>query len=355
MTQSIFKGILVEQNEIKFNLWLYKNNGDSNGNACSKQALQTLVNKKFCFQLNQTELNTEFEFLSTMICKHDLKLDDLRVKIINLLRSKHLLPVPFDNAEESTEFYTNKIRLRILKKQYVHPDPANKKLCVEKYRLKKALYDWHKTLKQLNLNMNEIDLSVQILEADETLNQGLVILDCFHFNPSDKTFTQYMEILWNINNGATVHSLKQSIQKEFNLDSNVYSNLQIAKRLVEKFDYVLIKDQKQQPSSTDTGKKSNSTKTSANALKINLKQPPYNLDDGEIVAFFLLDSNGTISNVDSVTSQNFLTNFDMDLKSNQVDLNKLRKNNKKKNDADIGTRRDRRAEIGISIKTDDFS
>jgi hypothetical protein len=336
---------------MKFNLWLYQSNRLTKETQDLDQKLRTLVDNKFCYQLNQAELNTEFEFVSSMICKNDLKLEDFKLKIIEMLRSQKLLDVYFENLEEACDYFTNKIRLRVLKKQYVRADPSNKKLCVEKYRLKKALCDWHKTLKQLNLSLNEIDLAIQVLKIDDNLNQGLVILDCFWFNHADKSFSQYMEILWNINNGATTNSLKQAILKEFNLNPNDFFNMSVAKRLVEKYDWILIKEQKALPQA-DKGKKS---KAGANASKTNLKQPPYNLDDGDIIAFFLLDPNEPNLNMESVTNQEFLTKFDSDLKTYQVDLEKLRKNSKKKSGGDAVERRSRRAEIGISIKTEDFS
>ena len=339
------KGFLVPQNHIKINIWLQENlnNGE-----------EDLINKKL-LNCDINMMNDEFKFVSCLISKYDIKLEELKIKIGECLNK--ILKIDLDTSEDV-------LRIRLMKKT-VFKNCLNKKMFIDKYQLKRALFDWHKTLKQLNLS-NEVDLCVQLRETGG-LNQGIILLDCLSFDLKSNAYSNYKEISWNINNGANLTSLKQTIIKEYNLEPNDSFHISIAKRLVDKYDWIVVKDTALTSTEEKTehaSKKGRKPKTSSvqqqQLAKSNLKNAPYNFDDGDLISFVLLKDEETlkIATLQTITNKEFMTKFDLDYKANQVELNKFKKANKGKDILDStakGTRKNRRAEVGIVIKTDDFN
>ena len=343
----VTKGFLVPQNHVKINIWLHALNSVNEDEMIDKKLLNTC---------DMSSINDEFKYVNCLICKYDLKLEELKVKIGECL-SKNL-SIELDLNEDL-------IRIRLMKK-IVIKNSSNKKIFVEKYQLKKALFDWHKTLKQINLS-NEVDLCVELTETGG-LNQGIVLLGCMRLDLKTNKYSNYKEISWNINNGANLSSIKQTIVKEYNLEANDVFSISIAKRLVEKYDWILIKDTAtaNTDDSVNVSKKGRKPKTSIQQqqlAKSNLKSAPYYLDDGDLIGFVMLKDEETlkIATMQTISNKEFMTKNDLDYKTNQIDLNKLKKTNKAggKDLLDVvgsrGTRRNRRAEVGIVIKTEDFN
>ncbi len=343
------KGCLVPQNHIKVNIWFHdiSSTGDENS-VISRKLLSCDVNL----------INSEFKFLNCLICKYDVKLEELKLKIIDCLNKN--LNLELNSGEDNDDL----IRIRILKKLIIKNN-SNKKIFIEKYQLKKCLFDWHKTLKQLNLS-NEVDLCVEILDSCGLNQQGIMLLDCLNFDIKTNEYSNFKSISWNINNGANLISLKHAIIKEYNLEPNDLYHIALAKRLVDKYDWIVIKESSGDEVMKSTvekcskrGRKPKLTTQQQQLLKSNLKNAPYNFDDGDLIAFVLLNDEESlkIATLQTITNKEFLTKFDNDFKSSQIDLNKLKKVNKGKDvlDTKNNTRKNRRAEVGIVIKTDDFN
>jgi ubiquitin carboxyl-terminal hydrolase 40 len=344
----ITKGFLVPQNHVKINIWLHELNNTNEDEIISKKLLNCDVDL----------INDEFKYVNCIICKYDLKLEELKVKIGESLNKN--LNIELDLNEDI-------MRIRLMKKIIIK-NSLNKKVFIEKYQLKKPLFNWHKTLKQINLS-NEVDLCVQLIETGG-LNQGIVLLGCMRLDLKTNTYANYKEISWNINNGANLSSIKQTIIKEYNLDSNDVYCISIAKRLVDKYDWILIKDttitntddsKVDQVVSKTKGRKPKASIQQQQSAKSNLKNSPYYLDDGDLIGFVLLKDEDTlkITSLQTISNKEFMTKFDLDYKANQIDLNKLKKKKAGGKDAldmdSKGTRKNRRAEVGIVIKTDDFN
>jgi hypothetical protein len=114
-----------------------------------------------------------------------------------------------------------------------------------RFQMKKTLFDWHKTLKQLQLTQ-ETNLCVQLLYDDaDSVNQGIIILNCIRLNLNTRLCAPntFKEILWNVNNGATLNSLKESICKSYmdQMGPADFYKLSVAKRLGDRFQWILLK------------------------------------------------------------------------------------------------------------------
>lgn len=322
---ALVTGQLIPLGSVKINLWKYNLSQDSNG-------IHDFVVKHF---LDLQSYKQKFELITDFVLKSDTKIEDLKMKINELINGI---------SEPSDEF---NFRLRLLKKQLI------KKSNIEVMRLKKNLIENHKTINQLNLQTNEIDLCMQELESSSgPMNQGIILLDCVEFSLTDKNYKSYKEICWNVNNGASLTSLKQSIANEFNLEQSATFQMQIAKRLIDKCDWQLIKDA-QANEESKTQQKGNKKKQSGKqqqqqSSKSNLKNAPYLMDDGDLIVFSLNDANKVLINRD------FFSEFD------QQYHDKLKKATRnvdffaQKDKSNTKQPRNRRPEVGITIKTDIF-
>lgn len=281
-----------------------------------------------------------------IIVSNDLKLEELQVFIYSILIDKNI------QYKDPLDFDTN-MRLRVMRQ--IHQDYYSKP-AIPKFQLKRVLLDSHKQLKQLNLTQ-ETDICVQISDQLNNINQGVVLIDCARFNLTTRLCSNQKQLYWNVNNGATYQSLRESIMKTYDLEQSDVFRLVIAKRLSNKLQWIIIKDAStageetttSEPKKTHHGK--NKKKKAGNQqqshAKSNLRSAPFNLDDGDLIVFALSD------NSKPVTPQDFLSEEDMKIvkKSNlsQAEINRLR--NERKNEP---KKRSVRPEVGIKIKIDNF-
>ena len=149
------RGKLVPPNHIKVKAWISKVIA-----AREDESVQSLTKKLNESKLDDDEviLNElievkyrEFKFLDELVVSNGLKLDELKVLIQSLLLDRSVV--------EECEH----LRLRLLKKLSFDTSP--------RFQMKKSLFEWHKTLKQLHLSQ-EVDVFVQKLEEEENFNQG---------------------------------------------------------------------------------------------------------------------------------------------------------------------------------------
>ena len=310
------------------------------------------------------EKYSQFKFLEELIVSNDIKLEDFVMLIQNLL---------IDRADVTN---CEHIRLRLLKK---FGDEKGK------YQMKKRLFDMNKMLKQLGFQQ-ETSLCVQILNnEDEYLNQGIILLDCIQFDLEKKLCKKstYRQIYWNINNGATLSSLRDSILKSYSdlLEPSDIYKMHIAKRLHHKSSWIILKElnQTQNDSTKLTSikednincnnnigggkqKKKKNQKTDSSSMvsktglqqKTNLRQGPFNLDDGDLIAFVLITDS---SMANKITYNDFMSQIDLDLvkKDNltKAELARLKKERNISNNTERKSTSYRRPEVGITIKIDD--
>ena len=191
--------------------------------------------------------------------------------------------------------------------------------------------------------------------------------------------SSFKQILWNINNGATLLSLKESIAKGYGeqIEASAVFRMQIAKKFLDKPQWILLKELNAKETKTSTNSESincnNSTANNAQkkkkkgnqtsqqaSQKSNLKQSPFFIDDGDLIAFTIVDQNG--GNEKQITANDFMSNVDLEcqqkLTDKSMEVNRLRK--ERKNTPETGsndkkTKSNRRLEVGITIKIDDFN
>ena len=242
----IVRGMLVPRNHYKIRVWISSSLASKMDSLSisteDETPLNDLTEKKY----------QDFKLVDEMIVKNEMKLEDLQVSIQSLL---------LDRSDcENCEY----IRLRLLKRLN-NQEPKSQ----PRFQMKKALFDWHKSLKQLNLTQ-ENDICVQILpEEDTNLNQGIVLLDCVQINiKTRKCFkSSFKQILWNVNNGATLQTLKESILKAYELQTSDLFRMSIAKRQIEKCNWILLKESVQ---SSDSSNNNQTTQTTSKKGYLNI-------------------------------------------------------------------------------------
>ena len=345
------KGKLIPPNHFKIKVWLSTLYPSSIESLTKKMSEQTLEAQDEVILNGLIEdKSKEFKLLDELIIANDTKLEELKSLIESLLIGRNDVP----KCEH--------IRLRVMKRQKnehcLNQESVN-------FQMKKALFDWNKPLKQLHL-LQESDIGVEIIDEEDNLNQGLVILDCVRVNLKTKLCQKstFKQIFWNINNGATLNSLKESILKAYSdqLEPSDVFKMFIAKRIVGKCQWILLKEIEVKGTSAEGGqgkkkKKGGSANASNAQQKSNLKQAPFNMDDGDLIAFTIADSisgesGQAISANDFMSSED--TEFNKKANITAAELSRLRKEKKEaeKNDKKL---KPVRPERGIHIKIDDFN
>jgi hypothetical protein len=199
------------------------------------------VDKRELINLNKLleKHKKTYKRLDELIINNDMKLEDLKIMIQSLLSDRS------DNVlSKGAEF----IRLRCLTKSNTNnnSDQVN-------FQQKNVLFEWNKSLKQLHL-CQELDLSVELLDEDEieeegVINQGIVLLNSVQIlidsetnSDCDVYLNSFKQLKWNVNNGASLISLKESIIKTYNLEPSAQYKMTIAKKNIDKCQWILLKD-----------------------------------------------------------------------------------------------------------------
>ncbi|CAF0830036.1 unnamed protein product [Brachionus calyciflorus] len=329
-TIQITKGILIPPNHIKIKLWLC-------GEIKSEQMDQDYI---VLNDLMETQFK-DFKLIKEIIVSNELKLEDLKVMIESLL---------IESGQETSNF-----RIRLLKKIVT----GDYRLDLEiKFQKKKPLIEWHKNLKQQHL-AQETDLGIELLEDEDCINQGIMLLNCIRFDMKTRLCSKksFRQIYWNINNGATLASLKDSIMKSYlDLEPSEMFRIQIAKRLFDKFQWIILRDVCGESQKGKKKKKSGNT-TQQLSGKTNLKQSPFNLDDGDLIAFTIPEQSDSATA--QITPQDFMSNEDLEIMNKKnitaAEISRIRKQKKYGDDDEKKAKAHRRPEIGITIKIDDFT
>ena len=184
--------------------------------------------------------------------------------------------------------------------------------------------------------------------------------------------------MWNINNGATLASLKESISKAYSeqIEANAIFHMQIAKKFLDKHQWILLKELNSKDTknaanteslncnnsatnNTQKKKKKGNQSNQQISQKSNLKQSPFFIDDGDLIAFTIVE---TGANEKQITSNDFMSSVDLELQQKLTDksaevnrFRKERKNTPENGANDKKTKNNRRLEVGIKIHIDDFN
>lgn len=338
------KGKLIPRDHCKINIW--QHGSEEISNKFSQLATSENLNEVF-FNDFMAKMYQDFVLKGEIVIKNDTKLEELMLEIKDLLGSTYL------------ENDIN-LRLRLMKE-----NGKNEK----EFLLKKCLLDFNKPIKQLNFKQ-ENDICVQKISGEDSLNQGIILINCIQFNNKTKKcpLNSFKEISWNVNNGATLTSLKESILKAYDSDlepSDIF-RMTISKRIHDKNKWILLKEinnsNSEEPKSkngkTNSLSKKSKKKSNLNQSnqKSNLRLSPFNMDDGDFIAFII---NSTDLN-NKITAEDFMSTIDIEYaKKSQAEIERLQKERSKKkndpNDATLSYNYSRKPEIGITIKIDDFN
>lgn len=345
------QGRIVPPNHFRINIW----QTGTKENIVGKLSSVTLSDKS-TDEEDQVAINDflnlhyqSYQLLGELIVSNSLKLEELQEQIQVLMSC-------------STDSKSN-IRLRFMKKM----DKAY--MNTNHFQLKKCLIDVNKSIKQLGFKQ-ESDLCAHLMTTDDddfVLNQGIILIDCISFDLETRLCSRgsFKTIAWNVNNGATLNSLKESIVKAYELVPGDVFRMSVAKRLNDKCQWLLLKDlaknnNSEGSKSKKSKKKSGQGSNASQQQKSNLKASPFNMDDGDLVAFTLESPTGG----GQVKAEDFMSTVDLEYsRKSQAEIERLRKERserKSRNGADFGadcdkSKTSRKAEVGITIKIDDFN
>ncbi|XP_061179949.1 ubiquitin carboxyl-terminal hydrolase 40-like isoform X2 [Saccostrea echinata] len=197
------------------------------------------------------------------------------------------------------------------------------------------------TLRKLRLQSCR-KLGVQVLPQEEDLTANHIVLEIRQRIPETKTYAAGQEVVWNVSQGATAHSLKQTIADILLIP---VEHILVAKHFPKKYEWLIIKEH-QKKSPGKGGRKKTPQKS-------NLRQPPYHIQDGDVIGAKNLQ-------FDPLQPEDFCTEEDErgqeELQRIAEDKKKERedKKNRKTGDFDFSEKK-KRPEATLSIKVDDFT
>ena len=356
----IGKGKLIPPNHIKIRLWQQRQDRPSptlEADVASMTVKEEPGEDLVVLNGFIEDKYKQFRMLEELIIKYDTKLADLKETVLGIINKQQTdSSPPVEN-----------IRLRTLRKVFATTSTDQMTSPGSRFITKRALIDWHKSLRQLHL-LPETDLCAQLIteEEESQINQGIVILCCVQINLKTRKVHKntFKEIYWNVNNGATLSTLKDSILKSYPdlLKSSNLFEMHVAKRQIEKFQWILLKEQAANSSEVDNVAKSSAAskikrqKSQNQQTKINLRNAPYNMDDGDLIAFTL----EKLDDGQKMDAQLFMSEEDLSFYSKKemsiAELARVSREKKKSSQSSAPSQSQRsvRPEIGIKIEIDDY-
>ncbi|XP_070564811.1 LOW QUALITY PROTEIN: ubiquitin carboxyl-terminal hydrolase 40-like [Ptychodera flava] len=224
---------------------------------------------------------------------------------------------------------------------------------LENNRPTRILRNLDQTLKRQKLS-NGNKLCVQVLSQEEDLDQNCLVLNICQRMPNTRSYSAEEELMWNVSRGASPAWLKQKIADKYALP---VEHVKIAKHVIEKFEWLVVQDMVINP---PVGKgRQTKGKRKSNVPKINLRQAPYHLKDGDTIGVLDL-------RCDSLNKDDFSTADDdlgkENLRKEAEERKKRRKENRMKNaelNGDENTHaseksKTKKPEVGIRIHVGDF-
>ncbi|XP_053373071.1 ubiquitin carboxyl-terminal hydrolase 40-like isoform X2 [Mercenaria mercenaria] len=210
----------------------------------------------------------------------------------------------------------------------------------EQKRLTTVLRDNNQTLKRLKLTSNSV-LALQILPEEEELRNDQIVLDICQRIPDTSNYSPSVELVWDTSGGATIHSLKQAIANVLFIETE---HMCMAKHFPQKYEWMVIEKNDKQGNQKGKKKKGQA--------KNNIKLAPFHIRDGDTIG--VKDMRYDPNNLDK-----FMTEEDeigkLQLLQEIEEKRKMREE-RKKYENDFGpVQKQRRPEVGITIKVGDFS
>ncbi|XP_077867457.1 ubiquitin carboxyl-terminal hydrolase 40-like [Saccoglossus kowalevskii] len=198
---------------------------------------------------------------------------------------------------------------------------------------------------------NSCKLCAQITPQEEDLSTNTIVLNICRRMPDTRSYTPCEEMILDTSKGATPLILKQTIADRLCLQME---NLQIAKHWTEQYEWMIL-DESSLNANVFKNKQGKGKRK--NMPKVNLRQGPFYLKDGDTVG--VKDIQHDSSNKDDFTTVE--DDIGKEKLKKQAEERKLRRmENRLKNDAagvddESGSKsKDRKPEVGIHIHVGDF-
>ncbi|XP_071811741.1 ubiquitin carboxyl-terminal hydrolase 40-like isoform X1 [Apostichopus japonicus] len=278
----------------------------------SQEILQTLLCSTQTESDNALDITSHHALLGSVEVSRDDKVDQLKMQILTL-------PSLAEICAPSVHY----LRIRL----------------VVKGRLGKVL-DGDQTLKQVKVTSTS-HLAVQLLPYHEQLSPSAILLHVCQRIPNTRMYSPVEDFVWDTTGGPSPEDLTQALSIGTSIPVD---RLLLAKKLPDKYDWLIIL------SSAVMGERGKKGKKKGKPKVFNLKQGPYSLRDGDVIAVKDLE-------FDPLNQDDFTTEED-DIgkwKLHEEVEEKKRMRKEKKNLGADGGNRNRRQEVGLSIMVEDFS
>ncbi|XP_071955899.1 ubiquitin carboxyl-terminal hydrolase 40-like [Antedon mediterranea] len=268
-----------------------------------------------------SEMDQTNVFLDNVEISQDLTVDTLKTSILKQINSLDM-KVPS----------THHIRLRQ----------------VENSMMTKVFRSNEQTLRRQKIN-SATKLAVQVLQEEENLKQNTIVLVIQRRNVISRSYNRSEELIWDTTRSQTPESLKQAVSDRLKIPVD---RLMIAKHHLDKFNWTVIPSSSQwQKTSGQKGKKKGGQNQ-----KLNLKQAPYQLKDGDVIG--VKDIQDDPENKDDFSTQEDDIGKEK-LRQIAEAKRKMRKETKDRNVEDPPWekkkhKKERRKEVALVIKVDDF-
>ncbi|KAJ7369771.1 peptidase C19 [Desmophyllum pertusum] len=244
--------------------------------------------------------------------------------------SDSLEPVGDVEISQEASLYDLKLQISLLPQlaDHVIPTPGFLRLQeVVNNQLTRVLRGMKRTVRQLKL-ISSTQLSVCVLRQEEELSPSAILLKLKRRIPGERSYYAEQEVIFEPSEGASPVSLRQFVAKVCEIP---HDQLNVAKYFRAKCDWLVIKDAPKSQGKHKGGKKK---------IKINLRQSPFHLQDGDIIGV-------KDCQFDAEDKDDFSTPADDEGKDKLQREEEEKKRRRKEKQA-------RRPEVPLSIHVDDF-
>ncbi|OWF43139.1 ubiquitin carboxyl-terminal hydrolase 40-like [Mizuhopecten yessoensis] len=212
---------------------------------------------------------------------------------------------------------------------------------IEDGRLTTVLCPPTQTLQKLKLK-SCCRIAIQVLSQEEKLNANEIVLQVQQRVPETRMYMNPHEVIWDVSQGATVQSLKQTLSMALIIEEQY---LHLAKHFPKRHEWLIIREQQHQSKKNQKGKKKG-------GQKCNLKNAPFYLRDGDMIGVKDMQ-------FDQLRKDDFATledDYGQDEHQRQIEEKKKEREIRKKRQeefSDFGPRNNR-PEVALTIKVDNF-
>ncbi|XP_060066969.1 ubiquitin carboxyl-terminal hydrolase 40-like [Ylistrum balloti] len=198
------------------------------------------------------------------------------------------------------------------------------------------------TLQKLKLK-SCCKIAIQVLSQEERLSANEIVIKVQQRVSGTRMYMTPHEVIWDVTQGATAQSLKQSLSTAFLIEEQY---LHLAKHFPKRYEWLIIQEQQQQ------SKKNHQKGKKKGGQRCNLKNAPFHIRDGDTIG---------VKDVqfDQMGKNDFATVEDdcgqMELQKLVEEKKKEREMRKKRQEEFGGFgRRNNHPEVALTIKVDNF-